>query len=453
MKRWSLRRRRPRTGNADAKNSRPDASRTGAHRLSGAAIPQGYPPADSPALAQSHPGPRSPAGDYPRAAASAPLPESAPPPQLAPPPQADAAAYQLTGAWPEVCEQFSLRLLALAEQLRIPLDELEANEADPERLQRLYRIDHAATRMRSVSLGLRTLAGRADGELGGPATSLLDVIRMALSAIERYAQVSIAKITDLAVLGYVADDVAMLMAALLDNATRYSPGLVTVSAHLARDGCVLLRVEDTGIGMGPETVASINAALGGPVPEVEQRTGLRTGFPVVHRIARRHQIGVRLATRPAPASGTIAMVTLPVQLLCEIPDLVFGGPVPIAAPRAPAGGGTVTPGAAWGRPTATERPGPSRGPGWARSATEAERLPAGPAPAGGLPRRERASLRGESRRRGTRGGAGSEPPPALSAEAQAAARRTFADDITAFSQSSQELSRGSQEPAGEGTVP
>jgi hypothetical protein len=433
MKRWSLRRRRLRTGDADPKTSRPDASRPGAHRWSGAAAPQGYPPADGRSLAEGYPGQGSPAVGYPQAATFTPLPGAA-------------AASRPISAWPEVCEQFALRLLALTEQLRISLDELEADEADPARLQRLYRVDHAATRIRRVSRDLQSLAGQAEGEFGAPVTSLLDTIRMALSAIERYTQVSVAKVTDLAVLGYAADDVGMLMAALLDNATRYSPGLVTVSAHLAGDGSVLFRVEDTGIGVKPDTMASINAMLDGPVREIDQRAGLRTGFAVVHRIARKHQIGVRLATRPSPARGTIAMATLPVHLLCEIPDLVLSGPTPVPAWQAPARGVTGTPGAAWRGPMATERPEPSRRAGWAESAGEAERALTEPTAADGLPRRERASLRGHSRRRGTRDEADGELSPARSAEVQAAARRAFADDIAAFS-------LGSQGPAGEGTVP
>ena len=40
---------------------------------------------------------------------------------------------------------------------------------------------------------------------------------------------SVGRVTDLAVLGYAADDVAALMSALLDNATRYSPDMVNVS--------------------------------------------------------------------------------------------------------------------------------------------------------------------------------------------------------------------------------
>jgi hypothetical protein len=242
-------------------------------------------------------------------------------------------------AWPDICGQFSMHLLALAEQLRISLDALESDEDDPERLRRLYAVDHAVTRMRRASLDLRTLAGRGEDALTAPVTSLLDVIRMALSGIERYAEVTVARVADLAVLGYAADDLAELLAALLDNATRYSPGGAAVSAHLAADGSVLLRVEDSGIGMAPEAAAQVNETLAGPVRDIDSRAGLHTGFPVVHRIASRHQIAVRLASRPGPASGTVAMVTLPARLLCEIP------PAPAAGvPAAGAGAGTAAEG-------------------------------------------------------------------------------------------------------------
>ena len=171
------------------------------------------------------------------------------------PGRSEAAEQRPGGAWPDICDQFGLHLLVLAEQLRTSLDELEADEGDPERLRRLYQVDHAVTRMRRASRDLRTLAGRSEEELAGFTTSLLDVIRMALSAIERYTQVTIGRVTDLAVLGYAADDIGSVMAALLDNATRYSPGTVTVSGHLLDDGGVMFRIEDTGIGMGADQVA------------------------------------------------------------------------------------------------------------------------------------------------------------------------------------------------------
>src|SRR6201999_3591659 len=126
-------------------------------------------------------------------------------------------------AWADICDQFGLHLLVLAEQLRTSLDELEADEGDPERLKRLYQVDHAVTRMRRASRDLRTLSGRSEEELAGFTTSLLDIIRMGTSAIERYTQVAIGRVTDLAVLGYAADDIGSGMAALRRNAPRDSP--------------------------------------------------------------------------------------------------------------------------------------------------------------------------------------------------------------------------------------
>jgi predicted regulator of Ras-like GTPase activity (Roadblock/LC7/MglB family) len=174
--------------------------------------------------------------------------------------------------------------------------------------------------MRRASRDLRILAGYADDDLAGPVTSLLDVIRVAASAIERYEQIRVGRVATLAVEGYAADDVGSLLAALLENATDYSPDEVTVSAHLLEDGAAMFRVDDSGIGMSEDQVAELNALLAGPVPELAERAGRHTGFPVVHRLASRHQIKVRLASRPMPRKGVLAMVTLPPHLLCDLPE-------------------------------------------------------------------------------------------------------------------------------------
>lgn len=340
----------------------------------------------------------------------------------------DQAEPGQAGVWPEICDQFGLHLLVLAERLLASLDDLEADEGDPERLRRLYQVDHAVTRMRRATRDLRTLAGRSDEELAGFTTSLLDVIRMATSAIERYTQVSIGRVADLAVLGYVADDIGSALAVLLDNATRYSPGTVTVSVHLLEDGGVMFRVEDTGIGMSADQVAELNATLSGPVPDVDERTGRHTGFPVIHRIARKHEVGIRFATRPVPGSGMVAMVTLPPHLLCEVPmeepqrrpGSVAGSiTVPTPAPR-PSVVTDLPHGSSHGEPTRPHlqqkweppQPPPARD----------ESLPVSD-----LPRRERASLRGDELRPKS-----AEPVAVRTPEQQAAARRAFAEELSAF---------------------
>jgi hypothetical protein len=276
--------------------------------------------------------------------------------------------------------------------------------------------------MRRASRDLRTLAGRSEEELAGFTTSLLDIIRMALSAIERYTQVTIGRVTELAVLGYAADDVGSVMAALLDNATRYSPGTVTVSGHLLDGGGIMFRIEDTGIGLGADQVAALNAAFAGPVPDVDERTGRHTGFPVVHRIARKHSIGVRLAARPQPSSGTVAMVTLPPHLLCEVPvQAAQRRPAPATAtPPLPAQRPGSVSDLPRGEPTRPHLAQPWEPPGL----TDRDQ----PRPGGELPRRERASLRGDEPRPRPE-----EPAPGPTPEQQSAARRAFADDLSAFS--------------------
>jgi len=320
--------------------------------------------------------------------------------------------------WPNICDQFGLHLLVLAEQLRASLDELEADEDDPDRLKRLYQVDHAVTRMRRASRDLRTLAGRSEEELAGFTTSLLDVIRMAASAIERYTQVKVGKVSELAVLGYAADDIGSVMAALLDNATRYSPGTVTVSGHLLEDGSVMFRIEDTGIGMSAEQVSALNEMFLGPIPDVDERTGRHTGFPVAHRIAHKHDLRVRLASRPLPSSGTVAMVILPPHLLCEVPAEDARRSVSAAAAhkQVPM------------RPSAV--PDPSRGELPTRERGELPARETDQEPGHGdthLPRREPGSLRGDEPR------PEKQPGMVPTAEQQAAARLAFADDLNAFS--------------------
>jgi anti-sigma regulatory factor (Ser/Thr protein kinase) len=419
------------------------------------AQPQSQPYGDAhgrPYAAQQYTGQQYPAQQYAaQGQAAQPYDQSHPAlpataPAAAPQPQPQNAAAE--EAWPGICEQFSQQVLLLAEQLRPAMDRLETEEDDPDRLQLLYQVDHAVTRMRRAARELRVLAGSGGEELDGHTTSLVDIIRMAESSIERYTQTAIGKVVQLAVVAYAAEDVAAVVVALLDNATRYSPSTVTVSAHLLDNGAVMMRIEDTGIGIEPERVRALNELLAGPVPPLAADTGRHTGFAVVHRLARKHDIGVSLACRPVgnaagAEGGTVAMVVIPPALLCEIPGEVRQ---PAAGPGLGAVGGH---GSDHGlahltmahRAEAPERPrrdephaqGPhaqgrhAQGPH--PEGSRHEEPPGRPAPAGGLPRRESMSLR--------RGEAEESAPPRREREPAprdpAAAALAFAADIEAFS--------------------
>ncbi|QKG24403.1 sensor histidine kinase [Actinomadura verrucosospora] len=349
--------------------------------------------------------------------------------QAAAPQQAAAGAQAASGpagvadpdVWPELCERFCLQFLVLAEKMRPAMDLLERQEEDPDRLEALYEIDHGVTRMRRAARDLRVLAGRDGEEASGADTSLLDVIRMAESSIEQYRHVTILRVVELAVPAYAAEDLASLVAALLDNATRYSPSRVTVSAHLLDNGAVMLRIEDAGIGMSAAQLDGLNTALAGPVPPMTDETSRQTGFPVVHRLARRHGIGVRLAGR---TGGTVAMVTVPPSLLCEIPP---DEPHTVGAGEMPSGMAHLA------MARRVERPAGAR-------PERSEGRPARPAASGdpdlgGLPRRERASLRpvaapAPDTPSGT--GAGTDADTDTDADTGSGGGSSFAADLDAF---------------------
>jgi len=133
-----------------------------------------------------------------------------------------------------MCADLALRDLNLVDSLLALLENLEANEVDPDALARLYQLDHLATRLRRNAENLRVLAGKEAGGAATRTSSLVDVLRAAMSSIEQYTRIEIGWVAVLGVVDFAGDDVSRLLAELLDNATAYSPPTspVTVSAHL-----------------------------------------------------------------------------------------------------------------------------------------------------------------------------------------------------------------------------
>lgn len=239
-----------------------------------------------------------------------------------------------------VCSSVALRDLNIVDSLLEQLEQMEVDEQDPDALAKLYKLDHLATRLRRNSENLRVLAGREAG--GGRAANapLVDVIRAGMSAIEHYPRVDLGKVAALDVVGFAADDVSRLLAELLDNATKHSPpsSEVAVSAHLTEQGSVLVRVEDSGIGLPATRLAALNEELSYS-PQLDRSTVQHMGLAVARRLAIGHDIRVWLARR-AP-HGTTASVLLP----------------------APIVRGSASAGPAGGQPAVSTAKGPSAGTG------------------------------------------------------------------------------------------
>jgi two-component sensor histidine kinase len=254
-------------------------------------------------------------------------------------PAAPAREERAPDPWPAISEQFALRILAAAYQVSGHLEAVEADERDPDRLDKLFRIDHANARVRRQAENLQVLTGRQVEDAGRQVTALIDVVRASMSAIEYYPRVQIGRIADLAVVEFAADDVIRVVTELLDNATRFSPptAAAIVSAHITELGSVLLRIEDSGVGIRPDQLDALNMMLAGAGPPLlYAEPALHLGLAVVRRLALTHQIRVHLSRRHP--SGTTATVLIPEGLICEIPQQARG-----AGPMAGRGGGQDAP--------------------------------------------------------------------------------------------------------------
>ncbi|MFF7094679.1 nitrate- and nitrite sensing domain-containing protein [Streptomyces rubradiris] len=232
----------------------------------------------------------------------------------------------------------ALRTLGLVERQLAVIEGLEDREQDPERLATLFKLDHFATVMRRHSENLLVLAGTEHVQQHPGPVPLVDVVRAAVSEIERYERVRIASLPPHAhVAGFAADDLSHLLAELMENATSFSPPElpVEVSGWLLESGEVMLSVQDEGIGVTEERLTRLNARLTDFDPQSlydqNDADGLGLGLYVVARLAHRH--GVRVQLRDQKQGGTAAVVVLPAQLLAEAP--------PAALPPTTASGSTT----------------------------------------------------------------------------------------------------------------
>ncbi|MFF3895883.1 nitrate- and nitrite sensing domain-containing protein [Streptomyces sp. NPDC001812] len=188
---------------------------------------------------------------------------------------------------------------------------LENNEADPDQLENLFKLDHLATRMRRNGENLLVLAGEEPGRRWDQPVPLVDVIRAASSEVEQYERVELSGVPEAEIHGRAVTDLVHLLAELLENATTFSSPQtkVRVTATRLPDGRVMIEIHDKGIGLTAEDFADINHKLANP-PTVDAAISQRMGLFVVGRLSDRH--GIRVQLRPSgEQAGTTSLVMLP----------------------------------------------------------------------------------------------------------------------------------------------
>ncbi|MER5458218.1 nitrate- and nitrite sensing domain-containing protein [Micromonospora sp. NPDC002389] len=256
------------------------------------------------------------------------------------------------------------------------IDRLEQQEADPGRLESLYRLDHISSRLRRNAGNLVVLSGATGDVTHVAPVPLADAVRLALGEIEDYTRVDVAVPAEVSAAPAIIGDLVLALAELMENATVFSPPhtRVVVGGEITEDGA-RLTVVDHGIGMTEARLADENVRL-----TRRERLDLAPtevlGLFVVGRLARRHGWGVGLSA--TPGGGVTATVLIPRA------SLVFGtggviptarASVPVALPtRHQPDPGTPPPVPALGGPAQAE-PVPVGADGPVRPPVEAAALP------------------------------------------------------------------------------
>ncbi len=197
----------------------------------------------------------------------------------------------------------------LKRQLRF-IDTLERNEADPDTLESLYKLDHLATRMRRNAESLLVLAGERSPRRWSARVTMRDAVQSALAEVEEYERVDIDQVGPGTLQGNVVADCAHILAELVENALTFSPPHTGVALHGRQndDGSYTITVSDAGIGMGADELQAANDRLSTTF-DLSQVPAQHIGLFVVGRLARQHDIDVSLSA--SPSGGTTATIVLP----------------------------------------------------------------------------------------------------------------------------------------------
>ena len=234
------------------------------------------------------------------------------------------------GAGPGLAD-LARRSQDLVDQQLELLDQASRDQADPKLPGRLLQVDRLAVRARRNAHNLIVLAGGEPARHWDGPAPLAEVAALAVRDNPDASRVDLDIAGDLLVAGPAAEDLANLLAELVDNATAFSAPetRVRVGGQEVGSGYVL-EVEDRGLGMTDGELEAVNRRLAG-APAAGDDLEQRLGTWVAGRLARRHDVRVQL--RRSASGGVTALVFLPERLVVAAEPAaptVPGGPPPAA---------------------------------------------------------------------------------------------------------------------------
>jgi signal transduction histidine kinase len=204
----------------------------------------------------------------------------------------------------------SRRLQLRADSMMVSLDGFERDEQDPDRLKKLFDLDHIATLIRRLIFNLQILAGGRGGRARDAAVPLLDLLRAAGQEIDDYRRIQPVDVDDsVDVVGEAADELIHLLAELLDNAARYSPPSTAVVVEARCVGDQLhVQIRDEGTGMAEAELRVARDRVANP-RRLDHRATQHMGLPVAGAIAQR--LGIKIEFRSDLHRGTVVDLTVP----------------------------------------------------------------------------------------------------------------------------------------------
>jgi len=214
----------------------------------------------------------------------------------------------------EIVVNLARRNQSLLERQVSVIDDLEGTEEDPERLEKLFAVDHLTTRMRRNSESLLVLADDEAPKRRGQPVKISDVMRVAVGEVENYENLEVICETDAKVSAGAAVDLAHLLAELIENASHFSPPdkSVQIVGKVNIDDDYVLNVIDHGMGMSEPQRELANDILDNP-PDLDLSMSRSLGFAVVGRLSKR--LKMRANVYETPESGVTAVVKIPKELL------------------------------------------------------------------------------------------------------------------------------------------
>ena len=249
-------------------------------------------------------------------------------------------------------------------------------------------LDHLATRMRRNAESLLVLVSETGPRRYSKPLPVTEVVRAALSEVEDYRRAALRRMDEVLITGSMVNELAHMLAELLENALTFSPPDMEVEVYGRKLGSkYMLAVVDHGVGMSREQLAKANARLHGEEDFIVAPTRF-LGHYVVGQLAKR--LGVEVELTVSPVNGIVARLLLPEELLAGEDRTPAGVPTPPArkparSPSSPTVAAATPEPIQW--PAADQEPAPESVFVPRQEQTMAPREPAArrPVPAGSVP--------------------------------------------------------------------